>query len=129
MRSPNVTNYIMLGERCSIPRVPPALSESGSRWRRKTASGPRSHTSSAAEEVVGDAEFRQRSETAGEKGRESSTEASTYRDLAPANVVRGTQPGSALLVYGHLPPARLSLRPWFDEPELRDLAEGRTDGC
>jgi type IV secretion system protein VirD4 len=76
-------------------------------------------------QVTGDSEFRQRSETAGEKGRASSTEGSTYRDLAPANVVRGAQPGSALLVYGHLPAAWLTLRPWFDEPDLIDLAEGR----
>jgi hypothetical protein len=40
-------------------------------------------------QVVGDGEFRQVSETAGEKGRTSSTEGSTYRALAPANVVRG----------------------------------------
>ncbi len=33
----------------------------------------------------------------------SATEGSTYRDLAPANVVREAQRGSALLVYGHLP--------------------------
>jgi type IV secretion system protein VirD4 len=78
-------------------------------------------------QVVGDGEFRQRSKTAGEKGRASSTEGSTYRDLAPANVVRGAPPGRALLVYGHLPPARLSLRPWFDEPDLSNLAEGRSD--
>ncbi|MET0305202.1 MAG: type IV secretory system conjugative DNA transfer family protein [Solirubrobacterales bacterium] len=75
-------------------------------------------------QIVGDGEFRQRSETAGEKGRASSTEASTYRALAPANVVRQAEPGSALLVYGHLPPARLSLRPWFAEPDLRELVEG-----
>jgi type IV secretion system protein VirD4 len=74
--------------------------------------------------VVGDGEFRQRSETAGDQGRGSSTEASTYRALAPANVVRGARPGTALLVYGHLPPARLSLRPWFADRELRALAEG-----
>lgn len=75
-------------------------------------------------QVVGDGEFRQVSETAGEKGRTSSTEGSTYRALAPANVVRQAKPGSALLVYGHLPPARLSLRPWFAEPALRELVEG-----
>jgi type IV secretion system protein VirD4 len=80
-------------------------------------------------QIVGDGEFRQRSETAGEKGHASSTEGSTYRDLAPANVVRGARPGSAVLVYGHLPPARLSLRPWFDEPDLIDLAEGHGDEC
>ncbi|MGC1853217.1 MAG: type IV secretory system conjugative DNA transfer family protein [Solirubrobacterales bacterium] len=74
-------------------------------------------------QVVGEGEFRQRSETAGEKGRTSSTEGSTYRALAPANVVRGARPGSALLVYGHLPPARLSLRPWFADRDLRELVE------
>jgi type IV secretion system protein VirD4 len=75
--------------------------------------------------VTGEGEFRQHSETAGHEGRTSSTEGSTYRDLAPANVVRGSRPGSALLVYGHLPAAWLTLRPWFDEPDLIDLAEGR----
>lgn len=53
-------------------------------------------------EVVGEAEFRQQSETAVDKGRNSATEGSTNRKLAPANVVRGGTPGSALLVYGHL---------------------------
>ena len=75
-------------------------------------------------QVTGAGEFRQRSETAGDKGHGSATEGSTYRDLAPANVVREAQPGSALLVYGHLPAARLSLRPWFEEPDLRELVEG-----
>jgi len=77
--------------------------------------------------IVGDGEFRQRSETAGETGRGSSTEGSTYRDLAPANVVRGARPGSALLVYGHLPPARVSLRPWYEDASLVKLAEGAED--
>jgi len=75
-------------------------------------------------QVVGDGEFRQRSETAGEQGRASSTEGSMYRELASAAVVRGGRPGSAVLVYGHLPPAKLALRPWFAERELRALAEG-----
>jgi type IV secretion system protein VirD4 len=74
-------------------------------------------------QVVGDGEFRQRSETAGEEGKASATESSQYRDLAPANVVRGAKPGSALLVYGHLPPARLTLRPWFEDRDLRELVE------
>ena len=75
-------------------------------------------------QVVGDGEFRQRSDTAGEQGRASATVSSTYRALAPANVVRGASPGSALLVYGHLPPAQLALRPWFNDPGLRELVEG-----
>ncbi len=76
-------------------------------------------------QIVGQGEFRQRSETAGRKGYDSSTERTMYRNLAPANVVRSAEPGSALLVYGHLPPVRLSLRPWFNEPTLRELAGGR----
>ncbi|HEY8083325.1 MAG TPA: type IV secretory system conjugative DNA transfer family protein [Solirubrobacterales bacterium] len=75
-------------------------------------------------QVTGDGEFRQRSETAGDKGHGSATEGSTYRDLAPANVVREAAPGTALLVYGHLPAARLSLRPWFADRDLRELVEG-----
>jgi type IV secretion system protein VirD4 len=78
-------------------------------------------------QVTGDSEFRQRSETATEKGRASATEGSTYRDLAPANVVREAERGSALLVYGHLPAARLTLRPWFEEPDLRGVVEGRNN--
>lgn len=79
-------------------------------------------------EVIGHGEFEQRSETAGGKGQASATEGSQYRDLAPANVVRGATPGSALLVYGHLPPARLTLRPWFADRDLRELAQGTNHG-
>lgn len=86
-------------------------------------------TLSYISQVVGDGEFRQRSETAGDKGRASATEGSQFRDLAPANVVRGAKPGSALLVYGHLPPARLTLRPWFRDRELTNLVEGSQDGA
>lgn len=75
-------------------------------------------------QVVGHGEYREQSRTAGEKGQKSATERSAYRDLAPANVVRGARPGSALLVYGHLPPARLALRPWFRDRQLAALVEG-----
>jgi type IV secretory pathway TraG/TraD family ATPase VirD4 len=54
-------------------------------------------------EVVGQGEFQERGKTAGRDGFASSTEGSMYRDLTPANVVRGGRPGDALLVYGHLP--------------------------
>jgi type IV secretion system protein VirD4 len=75
-------------------------------------------------QIVGSGEFRHRSETAAEGGRGSSTEASTYRDLAAANVVREGRPGTGVLVYGHAPAARISLRPWFKDPALRELVEG-----
>lgn len=75
--------------------------------------------------VVGDGEYRQVSETAAEKGRGSSTLASAYRALTPANVVREGRPGSAILLYGHLPPTRMELRPWFKDRRLSALVEGR----
>lgn len=78
-------------------------------------------------EVVGQGEFQERRKTAGREGYSSSTEGSTYRELAPANVVRGARPGEALLVYGHLPPARLALRPWFSDPELTTLVRDRAE--
>jgi type IV secretion system protein VirD4 len=72
--------------------------------------------------LLGDEPIRQRSTTSGETGRRSSTDSLTYRPLAPANVVREATAGSALLVYGNLPPAWISLRPWFADRRLRELA-------
>jgi type IV secretion system protein VirD4 len=80
--------------------------------------------------VIGTGEFRQRSETAAQKGRSSATEATTYRDLAPPTVIRQAKPGRALLVYGHLPAAQIQMRPWFTDPTLCLLVEGKAgDGA
>jgi hypothetical protein len=38
--------------------------------------------------VIGAGEFEQRSQTAGERGRHSTTQGDTYRDLAPASVAK-----------------------------------------
>lgn len=73
--------------------------------------------------VLGAGEFEQRSRSTGERGRNSQTEGDTYRDLAPANLVRERDPGTGLLLYGHLPPAKIRLRPWYEERELRSLRE------
>ncbi len=62
-----------------------------------------------ATRVVGAGEFQERSHTSGE-GHSSTTELSTYRQLTPANVVRETERGKALLIYGHLPPTKVELR-------------------
>jgi hypothetical protein len=32
------------------------------------------------------------------------------------------KPGQGVLVYGHLAPTRIALRPWFKDPHLRRLA-------
>ena len=49
-----------------------------------------------------------------------------FRRLAPTDELRRIPPGQGVLVYGHLPPVRLRLRPWFGERRLRDRA--RPDG-
>lgn len=82
------------------------------------------HTLDYVARLLGDEEVRQISSTSGAEGRRSTTESVAYRNLAPANVLREMRPGHGLLVYGHLPPARLALRPWFEDRRLRALAAG-----
>lgn len=72
--------------------------------------------------ALGDEEVGYESQTRGERGSTSRTRGTRTRRLAPADAVRGITPGEAILVYGHLPPARLSLRPWYRERALRGLA-------
>lgn len=82
--------------------------------------------------VAGAAEFEQRSRNSGGRGRRSVTEGETYRDLAPANVVRERDPGSALLMYHHLPLAKIALRPWFEDrglTALKDAEPAAQDGA
>jgi type IV secretion system protein VirD4 len=74
--------------------------------------------------LLGDEEIRQTSSTTGAEGRRSMTHSVAYRSIAPANVLREMQPGRGLLVYGHLAPARISLRPWFEDRRLRKTAAG-----
>lgn len=81
-----------------------------------------------ASRVIGAGEFEQRSQTAGEHGRRSTTQGDTYRDLAPAGVLREGALNTAVLIYGSLPPAQIRLRPWFQEAELRRLRDASTDG-
>ena len=75
-----------------------------------------------AARVLGDQEIRQHSTTAGQEGRASTTESTTYRTLAAPHLLRQAEEGTALLVYGNLPPARLRLRPWFADRDLVRLA-------
>jgi type IV secretory pathway TraG/TraD family ATPase VirD4 len=55
-------------------------------------------------------------------GGRSTTESVTARPLAPADALRRIPPGEGVLVYGHLAPARLHLRPWYREPILAKRA-------
>ena len=76
--------------------------------------------------LLGDQEIQHVSSTSGAEGRHSKTESTAYRALAPANALREMKPGEGLLVYGHLPPARLTLRPWFKDRRLRKQAARNT---
>jgi type IV secretion system protein VirD4 len=74
-----------------------------------------------ASKLVGDQAVTQTSQTVGD-GRNSETVSVGYRRLLPPEAVRQLKPKRALLVYGHLPPVRIRLRPWFHSPRLRKLA-------
>jgi type IV secretion system protein VirD4 len=71
--------------------------------------------------TLGEARVAQRSRTQGER-RASWTESSAYRPLAPASLTRQQRPGEALLIYHHLPPARIRLRPFYADRTLRTMA-------
>ncbi|MBS1895622.1 MAG: type IV secretory system conjugative DNA transfer family protein [Actinobacteria bacterium] len=75
--------------------------------------------------LIGSGEFEQRSVStqSGERGHRSQTEGDTYRELAPAHLLRQSEAAGALLVYGSLPPTTISLRPWYEEPALQRLRD------
>lgn len=73
--------------------------------------------------LLGDASAPHRTETTSTSGYTTRSETIHFRQLASADVLRQLQPGEGVLVYGHLPPAKLELRPWFREPTLRRLVE------
>jgi type IV secretion system protein VirD4 len=68
--------------------------------------------------LLGEEEVFGASTTVDASGARSTTRSPSVRRLAPADALRRIPPGEAVLVYGHLPPAHLRLRPWFREPEL-----------
>jgi type IV secretion system protein VirD4 len=75
-----------------------------------------------ASKLVGDEAVVQTSETTGGDGRASLTESTAYRRLLPPEALRQLKPRRALLVYGHLPPVRIRLRPCFRSRRLVTLA-------
>jgi type IV secretion system protein VirD4 len=77
--------------------------------------------------LIGDAAEVEESRTTGQDGRASRTEHVAYRHLAPLATLRLVRPGRGVLVYGHLPPAKLRLRYWRRNPTLCGLAAGGRD--
>jgi type IV secretion system protein VirD4 len=52
-------------------------------------------------------------------GRVSASQATSYRPLVPLEELRRLQPGEGVVVYGHLRPARIQVRPHFTGRERR----------
>jgi type IV secretion system protein VirD4 len=78
-----------------------------------------------ASSLIGEAEQPVASRTVdGGRTSGSTTMSATYRRLAPADALRRMSPGTGVLICGHLPPVRLTLRPWFRDKELRRRQEG-----
>ncbi len=74
-----------------------------------------------ASSLIGDEELALPATTSGGRGGPSTTHSPSVRRLAPPDALRRVRPGSAVLVYRDLPPARLRLRTWFDDRWLRSL--------
>lgn len=72
-----------------------------------------------ASHLVGDEEVLADSVTRDRVGGRSTTAAPIQRRLLPPDALRQLAPGTGVLVYGTLPPARVRLRPWWEEPRLR----------
>ena len=75
-------------------------------------------TLEALSSLVGDSADCEASETLGADGARTTTESVAHRRLAPADSLRRIAPGHGLLLYGHLPPIQLALRPWFEDRHL-----------
>ena len=73
--------------------------------------------------LIGESEQPVSSTTVDRRASTSTTMTSTYRRLAPADALRRMAPGSGVLVSGHLPPAQITLRPWYRDGELRTRSE------
>ena len=52
----------------------------------------------------------------------SRSHSTRYRPLAAMHQLRQLKQGTALLLYGNLPPTQLTLRPFYKDPKLRRLA-------
>ena len=58
-------------------------------------------------------------------GRRTRSTSTVLRRLAPTDELRRTPPGEGVLIYGHLPPVRVRLRPWYRDRTLQRRARRR----
>ena len=79
--------------------------------------------------LLGDEEVRQVASTRGAEGKTLHHRVLHLPDARARAVLREMTPGQGVLVYGHLPPARIAMRPWFKDPQLRRAARGASRGA
>jgi type IV secretion system protein VirD4 len=77
--------------------------------------------------LVGDQALVDRNRSMGSDGRHSLNESTSYRPLLPVEDLRRLRPGEGVLLYGHLRPTPIRLRPFYapQEQARRDRAEDR----
>ena len=83
-----------------------------------------------ASQLVGEEELLVPSVTKNPGGARTVTTSPVRRPLLAPEALRRLAPSTGVLVYGSLPPARLALRPWFDDPRLAERGgSGRRRGA
>jgi type IV secretion system protein VirD4 len=77
--------------------------------------------------LIGDQALIDRNRSMGSDGRHSLNESTSYRPLLPVEDLRRLRPGEGVLLYGHLRPTPIRLRPFYQprEQHRRDRAEQR----
>jgi type IV secretion system protein VirD4 len=77
--------------------------------------------------LVGDEALTERNRSMGSDGRHSLNESTQYRPLLPVEDLRRLRPGEGVLLYGHLRPVPIRLRPFYQprEQARRERAEER----
>jgi type IV secretion system protein VirD4 len=69
--------------------------------------------------LIGDRQHIDQSRSMGSDGRYSVNESHTYRPLLPVEDLRRLRPGEGVLLYGHLRPTPVRLRPFYHPSERR----------
>jgi type IV secretory pathway TraG/TraD family ATPase VirD4 len=77
--------------------------------------------------LIGDQALVDRNRSMGSDGRHSLNESTQYRPLLPVEDLRRLRPGEGALLYGHLRPTLVRLRPFYEprEQRRREQAEDR----
>jgi type IV secretion system protein VirD4 len=77
--------------------------------------------------LIGDQALTERNRSMGSDGRHSMNESTSYRPLLPVEDLRRLRPGEGVLLYGHLRPTPVRLRPFYEprEQARRHRAEDR----